>query len=441
MKNILTVLAGLLILGIVGVIAVISRNRDIPAPDTTDLIFERPAVAPENNAYTYFLAATNSFYWPTNAALVNDYLDGKPCDSALIQELVARNAATIQAVGQGLKCGVCLTPEVTGFDMRLPYLGPWRSIGEVMSAKTKLDRLAGRYAEATSTCISLLQFGDMTQKDAGSLIHYLVGVAVLGFGLEQAQDLACDKGMSQEELTRLSGALAMLGPFDRGLVRALKVEYTLVVQIVDQFRDGKFGLDELIGLDGEKPKSMWTSKWIPGYFFQPNTTKLAFANLYRVMISNAPLCYADMKRYDVEASLGLKTAKETLFTKPNAAGRIMFDIFIPAVDTLLERKCRAECNVAATRLITACNAYAKKEGRLPDDLQVLVPACLAAIPADPYDGKPFRYSPSLGIVYSVGIDLKDSGGSSKVPVEAKDDTPAKRRWKAEDVVFEIKAHQ
>jgi hypothetical protein len=41
-----------------------------------------------------------------------------------------------------------------------------------------------------------------------------------------------------------------------------------------------------------------------------------------------------------------------------------------------------------------------------------VPAYLAAVPADPYDGKPFRYSAAKGVVYSVSKDLRDDGGSS-----------------------------
>jgi len=110
---------------------------------------------------------------------------------------------------------------------------------------------------------------------------------------------------------------------------------------------------------------------------------------------------------------------------------------LPAFDSLLERKSRAECSVAATRLVAACNVYKQKQGKLPDDLQSLVPKYLAAIPNDPYDGKPFRYSQSNGMVYSVGKNLKDSGVSSRLPVGEKEDSPSNRRWKAEDIVFEI----
>lgn len=37
---------------------------------------------------------------------------------------------------------------------------------------------------------------------------------------------------------------------------------------------------------------------------------------------------------------------------------------------------------------------------------------LHALPVDPYDGAPLRYSRERGIVYSVGADFADTGGSS-----------------------------
>jgi hypothetical protein len=50
---------------------------------------------------------------------------------------------------------------------------------------------------------------------------------------------------------------------------------------------------------------------------------------------------------------------------------------------------------------------------LPESLSELVPKYLPKVPIDPFDGKPLRYSKEKGIIYCVGKDLKDSGGSPK----------------------------
>ena len=64
----------------------------------------------------------------------------------------------------------------------------------------------------------------------------------------------------------------------------------------------------------------------------------------------------------------------------------------------------------ATRVLTVLEAYRRKQGRLPDSLQELVPEYLDAVPTDPFDGQPLRYSREKAMVYSVAKDLQDSGG-------------------------------
>ena len=420
------------------VTAMFLAGRDIPAPDTSDLVVERPVVAAEQNAYTFFLAVTNVFHAPTNTLLISDYLEGKPVDEGAVEQFITTNAAAMALIERGLAFRSCIVPEVTSYGALLPYLSPWKNMGRVMAMKTRHDRLAGHYVQATDTCISLLKFGDMIQADAGSIINYLVAIAIQGIGQAQAQDLARDKGLPPEELIRLLNALASPGPLIPGLVRAIKVEYGCSADTVDQIRDGKLGMGELMNLGGGDPPSLLKGKRIPSYFFQPNATKLIFANGYRQMIRDAPHCYADLQHTCVNTGWKYKQEGRTTFiTRPNAVGKILYGLLVPALDLVLERKCRTETSLTATRLIVACNAYRNQQGKMPEDLQALVPTYLAAIPSDPYDGKAFRYVPSKEIVYSAGKDLKDSGGSNRVPGDDNGHSQDQRRWEAEDIVFEI----
>ena len=63
----------------------------------------------------------------------------------------------------------------------------------------------------------------------------------------------------------------------------------------------------------------------------------------------------------------------------------------------------------------ALRLFEKRTGKLPATLAELVPAYLTAVPRDPYDGNPFRYAPEKRLVYAVGMDLKDSGGTPTPP--------------------------
>lgn len=95
--------------------------------------------------------------------------------------------------------------------------------------------------------------------------------------------------------------------------------------------------------------------------------------------------------------------------------------------------------MAGTRLVVAIQLFRREKGALPADLVVLEPRYLSAVPADPFDGKAFRYLPTKGIVYSVGKDLVDAGGSTLVMSQDTGDNVHQQRWQAEDAVFGIEA--
>ncbi len=438
MKQILIALALLIAVGIVAIISIVSyASHDLPEPDVSDLVVNRPSLHPDDNACTFFNSATHIMFRPTNSAVVTDYLDGASVAPQAVAEVIAKNEDALGHMTHGIECRRCITPEVTGFDTLLPYIGPWLDMSRILAAKTRHDRLAGRYVDATETCMTHLAFADLIQRDAEGILNYLVGIAVLDHGLTQARDLARDPGISSTELKKLSDTLAGLGPFAPGLIRAIKVEYKVVANTIDDLDKGVLKMDDLIPLTGSAPPAMLRGTPIPGYFFHPNRTKLAFANLYRDMIDNAQFCYGEMSLYDVEEMLDLGGRKSTLLTRPNAVGRILYALLMPASASHLERKCRAECDVAATRLLVGNHAYRRDTSAYPKSLSDLVPAYLDAIPDDPYDGQPFRYDPQKRIVYSVGKDGLDSGGSSVLLSGSASESVQHKRWYSEDVVYEI----
>lgn len=103
MKRFLLVVVSVFVLVMVGIIIFIAvAGRDIPPPDTTDILVQRRLIADQDNAYTYFIAATNLLYWPTNTSLVTDILGGKTNDDAFVSNLIFKNTETLKLVDQGL---------------------------------------------------------------------------------------------------------------------------------------------------------------------------------------------------------------------------------------------------------------------------------------------------------------------------------------------------
>ncbi len=69
-------------------------------------------------------------------------------------------------------------------------------------------------------------------------------------------------------------------------------------------------------------------------------------------------------------------------------------------------------HIQAARLLFALRAFEEAKGALPASLPELVPDFIDAVPPDPFDGKPIRYSPEKRIIWSVGQDREDRGGSA-----------------------------
>ena len=73
---------------------------------------------------------------------------------------------------------------------------------------------------------------------------------------------------------------------------------------------------------------------------------------------------------------------------------------------------RNEATIRAADAALAIEQFSRKNGRLPDKLDELLPEFLDKVPIDPFDGKPLRYAvrEDVYVIYSIGTDRVDDGG-------------------------------
>ena len=408
-------------------------SRDAAPPDESEFAAERPEVAPEDNAFTYFLEATNLLVEATNRQWFVDFRLGKTPVSEALRDLVAKNAECLALMKRGTECAICLAPPVETIETLVPYVSPWLHMMEILEARSRLARLDGRFADAVDDLVVGMRFGDLVQKNASSLITHLVGVAMFGASAELAMELARDPAAPAEALAQLSKKMEIIGPFNGGLVEALKAEHRTAFNVVDSL-GAKRDQRTMAAYLGFKTNRWATWFLTTPYSFKPNQTKRDMAAGHRIMIADAGRIYADMERYDVAEKEGGRWAE----LLPNAIGDYLCLLLMPS-DTIVETKCRTDGILAGAKLVVACNRYAQDKGRWPETLAELVPDYLGAVPRDPYDGEPFRYSAEKGLVWAVGKNLTDEGGSTRVPGVEQATTANRDRRRAEDFVFELRA--
>jgi hypothetical protein len=93
-------------------------------------------------------------------------------------------------------------------------------------------------------------------------------------------------------------------------------------------------------------------------------------------------------------------------------------LLFPTAEKLAEAIRRSDALMRSTIAALAAERYRLANGRWPESLSGLVPAYLKEVPRDPYDGAPLRLRRLADglVIYSVGVDGKDNGGTLGVTV-------------------------
>ena len=419
------IFASLLVLMVVALFVI---SRDIPPPDVSDLMPpKRPQIGPEDNAFTYFTKAEELVAKPVDAIILRNFLNGKTVETNQLLAVFSENIEMIKQVEEGVKRKVCFVPEVPRYDCFDPHVGKCIGVGRILAAKSRYERITGKRSGSVSTCITLLKYASLLQYNANNDIYYIIYEGIFSFGLFEARGIAQDNSVAQDDLTRLLKSLNAFPSLKTNNVRVLKREYQYDVQDISG------------GLIKDCLSHVWsmTPDWAQKVKIQPNMTREILASYYRNCIRN------------VET---FSRAQSNLMTEEDLRRSVKYNplnlivVLVNGIDywhyssesakTLLGCYYRDECVFSATRLLVALNLYEKRNRKLPENLGQLVPEYIESVPRDPYDGKPFRYDRENEVIYSVGRNLKDDGGSiNKIYRGLKHESAD--RYRAEDIVYKI----
>lgn len=433
MKTLIKGICFLLILGFIGGgVGLFIIGMDIDAPDTSQLIPEKLAAPEEKNVYFPLKTITDGLQ-QTDVLVLKKYVAGNFDQDKIIKRTIDKNAAVFERIDKALVRERCILP---GTDNSV-YLNKLYSAAMMVAADSLYDLEHNQIGNSLQKCVSILHLGSVVYSDSQSVMNYDIGIGIATLGLEQAERIVYAKSASQIDLERLADALIKLKPFEKGLIRAFKTDFKNVAYDIDGFRSKKETLEQTFGNTTNLPYILSRITWFPGYVFMENRTKQTLTTLYEDMVNNVPRYYSDMVFYDIDQFLGLSNNWLGFLIRPNVVGRMFYAFAIPEFNRFLEHKCRMESMIRALRLIMALRKYNKDTGELPDELVLLSPDYIEKVPLDPFDGKPFRYSRPAAVIYSVGKDLRDSGGSVELRPDEIFGKDVRNFWTTKDAVFEI----
>ena len=423
-------------------------GRDEIPLDDSDLRLERIEIQNEDNAFYYLvpyfqiqpelkeeiiskywpegkekLKEEKEIYWPIEKReLIDDVVQGKGWDEEFAKDILEKNREVLNDFEIAIKCPYFQNPiykEPEKSDFTLPIL----SFNELENiVKLNLIEAAyffnqGKEKKAFEQSLKVVRLGQMLEEaPLPGFMDYLVGTIIKEMGFQRIRVMLKDTNLSSGELKKYVEGFNEFTKKGEGLTKMFKAEYIAFsnakAKAMDPYFTGRSPAKELKEglreLDIEEvPVEVEPIAGL-NFFYKPNQTQRLFAEHYRVDIDNDTKDYYNQLKSPIIHSYSFFPS-ERLYVE-NFMGKVFYNIIAVSMTGVFGVKHSQDFSLKTTQLLTAIKAYKVENGRLPFNLEELVPDYISEVPKDPFDGKPIRYSAERKIIYSVGSDLIDSGG-------------------------------
>lgn len=294
-------------------------------------------------------------------------------------------------------------------DQRLPQMSNWRWVARMEAVRARYLATTGTGTEAMRVAMDSAALAEkMLESPQPTLIAYLVGLAHKNIALEAITTIMSSSTVSKADSKVFTSELETMKDTSQGLAAAFRHEYQsgkagLMKPIDDSAIKGAY--DAPILLVGSARK----------YYFQRNATISLIAEDYRRMISGAlESCMFARKEGDYTHYYEMLDRPWLMYFEKNLIGEMLARVVDASFSSVFDRRCADISHVSATQTLIAIRAYKKDTGSLPQTLDQLVPEYIAKVPDDPFSGKPMIYDPTRKIIYSIGNNRINDGGTTGV---------------------------
>ena len=412
---------------------------DVPVDDR-DLIVEACVISPEENGWPLLKDAAGRCQWPEPFRSARDWeeepnaykraeemVDGIGWYPELAEKLLRKNEETLRLFDETSRLPKLQWRAGTRGSNRDFSSYHMRRLVNLVCVRAFAFERQGDVERAFENGMYVVRLGRKIGKNSddwlrsGASAIESRGMQVLRALLRRQRTYACElKGYSEELLA------GVVGPGD--VTAMVRRDYAASLEFVREFEAAAAELDPdsmyaamqaaatQLGAATQRSVSSIVARRVPAawrhrVFFLPNATNLLLAKRARGEIRNAG---RPVKEWEAVESMphawdGLGGWLRFLPIR-NGIGKFAFGrtsrsgwkTGVPL---------RVEALLLGTWIAVECQRA--QQGQLPASLEELVPRHLAAVPLDPYDGEPLRYSHETGVLYSVGEDFIDSGGSTR----------------------------
>ncbi|GHB90441.1 hypothetical protein [Cerasicoccus arenae] len=374
-------------------------------------------IGPEDaaiNGYTKLREVTEGMEWEMGRLEADDwdewvdinpfYPYEKPLTVDEIQVMLATNQANMDAISDALSMELFLFDQEPTYERFIPESKHILSYIEMRALQARIVAIDGNPAGALNSLLETALNVKQFQKAKGGVVNLVIATAAHKIVNNEIAYLVSHYSLPDLVLQEVLARYPRNEDSQTSLTYALQCEFQFCLSVLTAIEGDADNLDYAIGTSNEYPRPLRMLA------YKPNTTRNSFYRLYELLIaqSTLPIEQHDYSFFD---NLEHKDLFKML-RSGNFVGESMHHILIPAIQTLTNLLAKLDFLSECTYLYLVIRLYQLEHGTLPPTLDALVPAYIDAVPLDPFDGKPIRYNPARAIIYSVGNDFIDAGGSS-----------------------------
>ena len=395
--------------------------------------FELPHIPDNENAAVDLIKAGKSVNTKTPAWTAYDFLDEiaapiTDAEAATFHDLSAENTAAFALIDQAMTrksidWKIKMTSPV--FQVLLPHLNDQRMLANLLQAHALLRQHENADADALAD-VHRLFFISRSVDRQGFVVAHLVSLGIMSLAANTIDMMAPNlkigpaPAASPALVKQRIADLLDDGPSRAGEKNALLMERMADLDAVRSILSGKITPEQLAKLGGSRQKSIAIT---------PQTAS-ADGILMLTYLTNVINAFDSTTDWPTFKSRRPARPGE-LDTDPNQ--HVLGNMIIPTVDRALltHYRCVTDRHLAA--LVLAIRAYTvTHDNKPPQRLTDLVPEYFPTVPTDPMaPGQPLKYIAGKSIVYSVGDDAKDDGGSEKSTGRGHG------RWQTQDAVVHL----
>lgn len=387
-------------------------TQDEAPLDYSELAVEIGPNDPDINGYTLMREFADSY----EVVGMDDYELGmqdkvEDWDIPAVKAAIKSNQKLLDSFSTALGMSVVCNDQAQTPETLIPEVGKLRNYTKLRIYQARLFEHDENAIQAFKQLLNLSNDLSTYSKAEGALIHLLVSVATTAI-VEMEYYRMLTSEIPNDKLIHFAKHYRISENWSEVVQNAYRQEFWFSMSCIKLIESNpKEFMADLTTSEANSINKVLYS----GLLFKKNRTINRFFILNKEIINESSK-YVKERNFSFNNTMNteLENRPKTWWLSRNPMGKVLYTILIPAHSKVLEAVDKRQTYGKLLRLVYALKAYYLQNGSLPEELLTLVPKYIDAIPLDPFDGEPLRYSKARGVVYSVGNDLIDNGGS-KLP--------------------------